>query len=177
MHALSNPYSPPVTSLPPDPHVARAGIRFGLVFASPFVLLAGIALTAVLGQRFHPTNLLGPGALLALAGVNCLCGWWWAVKARRGLGWFLVSGAGMGMGVTAVLMAVATVGFSIARGYLSWLSPGEALEAFSTITPFVTAWLVLMGAMVRWRVRVLERRAVAKSETVASGSAFVEASG
>ena len=153
--SLPNPYAAPVAPAASPLPLDRVGIRFGLVFCLPLYVLLAVTASELL-TRGNFRDLPAIAALVVLCVAVCGCGWWWAVKARGGFGWFLVTGAVQGVALT-VLALMCLLGFlSVGGGFnFSYLS---GIWDFFFITPFLTAWLMVRGALVRWRVRVLQRR-------------------
>jgi hypothetical protein len=137
---------------------SRVGILFGLVFALPFLFLAGAGLFRVIADPNHPRiAVVLAAAFAAVAGVTVLSGWWWAARSRRGAGWFLLTGLVMGLAWATTLVALSLPVYSLWRG-----NPTSDLrglgEYFAIATPVATVWAMLLGTLVWWRIRVLERR-------------------
>lgn len=162
--AAANPYASSAAPVPVGPNVARVGIRFGLLFGMPFLLVAVLGLVAmVLAETRFPFESLPIAAFfLALGFTHCVCGWWWAVKTRRGTGWFLLTGVVMGTVLTLAVFGLIVMLILAAGGFRprSFSGIGPAL-AF--VIPVAIVWLTLMGTLVHWRIRVLERRLAASA--------------
>lgn len=156
----ANPYASSAAPVPVVANFARVGIRFGLLFGMPFVLIAVLGLVAsVLAETRFPFESLPVLAFfLALGYAHCVCGWWWAMKTRRGVAWFLLTGVVMGTVLTLAVFGLIFMLITASSGFHppSFSGAGSAL---AIVIPVVIAWLTLMGALVRWRIRVLERRA------------------
>ena len=161
----SDPYAVPATTpLSSGPHLERMGIRFGLVFSLPlWLLLAALLREALNGERLGLLVSLGAVSGAAILGL-CVCGWWWAVRVRdANLPKFLLVGAVQGVLLTVMMISSATL-LAVLTGNTRTVSP-SAVEGISVIAPFVALWVTLMGALVRWRARVLVRRFARQART------------
>lgn len=160
----ANPYASSVAPVPVMLNLGRVGVRFGLLFGMPFLLIAAVGLgSALLAETRFPFESLPILAFfLALGYAHCVCGWWWAVKTHRGLRWFLATGMVMGTLLTLAVFGLIFMLIAASNGFRpqSFTGIGSVL---AVVVPVVIAWLSLMGALVRWRIRVLERRLAASA--------------
>jgi hypothetical protein len=153
-----DPYAPPATPVPERLNLQRVGIRFGLLFGSPFLVLSGLGTIGLLRGDIRVQHLLDLGLWLAIGIAQCVCGWWWAHHVHRRLGRFLLVGIATGLAM-ALLVSGLFYGYLAAEQDFQPANMDGALPLFVVMAFLITLWVTLMGLLVRWRVHVLVQRA------------------